>query len=286
MFLILLFLSLTFYSVVDSLDICAVGTFLAALFTSKGLKMNIYNKYTLTKEQNIALARRNVIESIYKSAKLEGIAVTFPQTEAIYNGVNVGTLKVDDVLIINNLKHAWQFLFESMEYPKVDYAYICEINRIVGANNLFLNSGFLRKENVNIGGTAWQPDIPQRYDVVDALDAIGNIENATERAIELMLYIMRTQVFLDGNKRTATLCANRVLIENGAGMLNIKVEDIAEFKEKLIRFYETNQKDEIKAFLFENAINGINISEPTPEEKAEQEANTKKFSSYSDGLSL
>ena len=101
-----------------------------------------------------------------------------------------------------------------------------------------------------------------------------------------MLYIMRTQVFLDGNKRTATLCANRVLIENGAGMLNIKVEDIAEFKEKLIHFYETNQKDEIKAFLFENAINGINISEPTPEEIAEQEANTKKFSSYSDSLSL
>ena len=101
-----------------------------------------------------------------------------------------------------------------------------------------------------------------------------------------MLYIMRTQVFLDGNKRTATLCANRVLIENGAGMLNIKVEDIAEFKEKLIHFYETNQKDEINAFLFENAINGINISEPTPEEKAEQEANKKKFSSYSDSLSL
>ena len=43
--------------------------------------MNIYNKYNLTKEQNIALARRNVIESIYKSAKLEGIAVTFPQTK-------------------------------------------------------------------------------------------------------------------------------------------------------------------------------------------------------------
>ena len=173
-----------------------------------------------------------------------------------------------------------------MEYPKVDYAYICEVNRIIGANNLFLNSGFVRKENVGIGGTSWQPDIPQRYDVVDALDTIGNIENATERAIELMLYIMRTQVFLDGNKRTATLCANRVLIENGAGMLNIRVEDIAEFKEKLIRFYETNHKDEIKAFLFENAINGINISEPTPEEVAEQEANTKKFSSYSDGLSL
>ena len=69
-------------------------------------------------------------------------------------------------------------------------------------------------------------------------------------------------------------------------MLNIRVEDIAEFKEKLIRFYETNQKDEIKAFLFENAINGINISEPTPEEKAEQEANKKKFASYSDSLSL
>lgn len=242
----------------------------------------IFNKFSLTKEQNIALAKRNIIDNIYKSAKLEGIAVTFPQTEAIFNGVNVANLKVDDIVVINNLKHAWQFLFDTMEYPKVDYPYICEMNRIVGAN-LYMNAGFLRKEPVQIGGTSWVPTIPQRPDVLDELSTIDNIKNATDKAIELMIYIMRRQVFFDGNKRTATLCANRILIENGAGLLNIKVEDIVEFKSKLIRYYETNKKDEIKDFLFEKAIDGVKIEEPTLEEKREQEENIKKFKAYSGG---
>jgi len=93
----------------------------------------------------------------------------------------------------------------------------------------------------------------------------------------------KSSFFFDGNKRTATLCANRILIENGAGLLNIKVEDIVEFKSKLIRYYETNKKDEIKDFLFEKALDGVKIEEPTLEEKREQEENIKKFKAYSGG---
>ena len=63
----------------------------------ENLKQKIYNKFSLSKDENIFLAKRNLIDNIYKSARLEGIAVTFPQTEAIFNGVNVSTLKVDDV---------------------------------------------------------------------------------------------------------------------------------------------------------------------------------------------
>lgn len=242
-------------------------------------KQKIYNKFSLSKDENIFLAKRNLIDNIYKSARLEGIAVTFPQTEAIFNGVNVSTLKVDELVAINNLKHAWQFIFDTMQYPKVDFAFVCEVNRIIGSG-LYNNAGFLRSVSVDIGGTSWKPNLPMKADIIDDINKINNTENATEKAIDLMLFIMRKQMFLDGNKRTAMICANRVLIENGAGLINVNVEHIEEFKTELIKYYETNEKDKIRDFLFEKCLNGIDIKEPSQEEIAEQEANTRMFQSY------
>ena len=245
----------------------------------------IYNKFSISKEENIFLAKRNLIDNIYKSARLEGIAVTFPQTEAVFNGVNVSSLSVGDVVAINNLKHAWQFVFDTMEYPQTDFAFVCEVNRIIGAG-LYNNAGFLRGMPVSIGGTTWRPDLPVKVDIINDISEINKAENATKKAIDLMLYIMRKQMFLDGNKRTAMICANRVLIENGAGLINIDVEQIEEFKTKLIGYYETNQKEEIQDFLFEKCLNGIQIKQPSQEEVMEQEANTKMFQSYLTGLKL
>lgn len=247
--------------------------------------IQIYDKFSLSKDNNIFLAKRNIIDNIYKSARLEGIAVTFSQTYAICNGANVANLSVDEVVAINNLKRAWQFIFDTMEYPKVDFAFICQINQIVGSG-LYNNAGFLRSIPVSIGGASWQPNLPIKPDIIDEINEIHNIENATHRAIDLMLYIMQKQMFLDGNKRTATLCANRILIENGAGLINIKVEDIDEFKIKLIKYYETNDKNEIREFLFENSINGIDIKDPSQEELIEQEKNKQIFKKYSSGLEL
>lgn len=243
----------------------------------------IYNKFSMSKEENIFLAKRNLIDNIYKSARLEGIAVTFPQTEAVFNGVNVSSLSVGDVVAINNLKHAWQFVFDTMEYPQTDFAFVCEVNRIIGAG-LYNNAGFLRGMPVSIGGTTWRPDLPVKADIINDIGEINKAENATKKAIDLMLYIMRKQMFLDGNKRTAMICANRVLIENGAGLINIDVEHIEEFKTKLIGYYETNQKEEIQDFLFEKCLNGIQIKQPSQEEVMEQKANTKMFQSYLAGL--
>lgn len=243
----------------------------------------IHNKFSMSKEENIFLAKRNLIDNIYKSARLEGIAVTFPQTEAVFNGVNVSSLSVGDVVAINNLKHAWQFVFDTMEYPQADFAFVCEVNRIISAG-LYNNAGFLRGMPVSIGGTTWRPDLPVKADIINDIGEINKAENATKKAIDLMLYIMRKQMFLDGNKRTAMICANRVLIENGAGLINIDVEHIEEFKTKLIGYYETNQKEEIQDFLFEKCLNGIQIKQPSQEEVMEQEANTKMFQSYLTGL--
>jgi len=87
-----------------------------------------------------------------------------------------------------------------------------------------------------------------------------NIESATERAIEYMLYGMRSQLFWDGNKRTSTICANKIMIENGAGIIKISDSDLVQFNSLLSEFYETNNKKEIKEFIYDNCIDGIKFN--------------------------
>ena len=61
-------------------------------------------KYNMTREQNIFVAKRNIVDYIYKSAKLEGLGVTYPDTETIYNGMSAPGVKVEDVIaeIVSN----------------------------------------------------------------------------------------------------------------------------------------------------------------------------------------
>ncbi len=75
-----------------------------------------------------------------------------------------------------------------------------------------------------------------------------------------MLYGMRSQLFWDGNKRTSTICANKIMIENGAGIIKISDSDLVQFNSLLSEFYETNNKKEIKEFIYDNCIDGIKFN--------------------------
>ena len=213
------------------------------------------NKYNMTIEQNIFVAKRNIVDYIWKSAHLEGIDITFPETQKIYEGGNVGRLRLDEILTINNLKHAWKFVLSTIE-QNVDFKYLCSINALVG-NNIIENAGNLRSGSVKIGGTDWKPDLPNKELYEKTIKEINNIENATERSIEIMSYTMRSQLFWDGNKRTAMLLANHEMIKNGAGIITIPVDIKDEFGEKLIKYYETNDLDELKQFIYDKCIDGI-----------------------------
>ena len=75
----------------------------------------------------------------------------------------------------------------------------------------------------------------------------------------MMLYLMRTQPFYDGNKRTAMIAANQIMIQNGKGIISIPIEQQVTFREMLIDFYETDDMCRIKNFLYNNCIDGINF---------------------------
>lgn len=218
--------------------------------------MEFKNKFNMTKEQNIFFAKRNIIDSIWKEASLEGLNVTFPDTQAIYEGVNVPTMAVRDIVVINNLKHCWQFMIDTIDYP-LTMAYINQVNQEVGSSGEVWNAGLLRTSPVNIGGTSWMPDIPDYEQISDDIKEILAIDPPTQRAMTMMLYLMRSQLYNDGNKRTAQLVANKIMIENGCGVLSIPKECIREFSEKLINFYETNEYDAIMQYIYDNCITGM-----------------------------
>ena len=213
------------------------------------------DKYNLTLEQNIFLAKRNLVDNIYANARMEGLNITFPETKTILEGVNVPNLKIDEIQCILNLRDAWKYLINNI-HADFNLDFISKINELV-ARNESIAWGVLRQGGVQITGTDYIPEIPDEEDVKKQINNILQIENATERAIEYMLYGMRSQLFWDGNKRTSTICANKIMIENGCGIIKVPDNKLKDFTVLLSEFYSTNSKEKIKQFLFDNCIDGI-----------------------------
>ena len=215
------------------------------------------DKYNMTQEQNIFLAKRNIVDSIYKSSHIEGIDITFPETQKIFDGGNVSKLRIDEIQTINNLKHAWLFVLNSIN-NKNDLNLLKSINSLVGSN-LVDNAGNKRNYNVSIGGTDYKPEIPDEKKVEKYInDTISDSSKTiTDRAITIMCYLMRTQFFNDGNKRTSMLFANKILIENGKGIISVPVDQDVEFGNKILEFYETNDNTKLKKFIYDDCLDGI-----------------------------
>lgn len=217
----------------------------------------ISDNFNMTQEENIFLAKRNIVDSIWKSANLEGIAITFSETQAIYEGINISRLRIDEIQTINNLKHAWQFLLSTITND-IDFNYISSIHSLIGSN-IIDSPGKLRKFEVSMSGTNWKTELPSLEKLNNLLNEIKTLNSSnTDKSITLMCKLMKMQTFNDGNKRTSMLIANHELIKNGNGIISISNENKIEFGEKLIRYYENeNVLDSLKEFICEKCLTGI-----------------------------
>ncbi len=213
----------------------------------------------MLREDNIFYAKRNLVDSIWKEARIEGIGITFPQTQEIVEGRSVAGLSIDDVMVVNNLKHAWQYVFETLDEP-LTLEWVRGLNLKIGEGGVVRYAGDLRTGTVTMGGTAWIPPMPDARKLAAAIDGLAQIEDATDRALSALALISRAQMFNDGNKRTAQLAANKILIESGAGILAIPEEHKMGFLERLVSFYETDDSAELKSFLRDTCLDCPNLS--------------------------
>lgn len=220
--------------------------------------MNFADKYKLTPEQSLFLAKKKWDENVYCGMKMENRAVTFPQTKTILNGVNVPNVKLDDIQAILNMRDAWKHLLNTINEP-VTFEYWCKLNEYI-ARNEALEWGKLRTGTVGISGTDYMPPIPQQEAVQQELADILNADvSATEKALNAFVWGARGQFFWDGNKRTSLTLANKILVEAGAGILTITDKHMEQFNVLLLDYYNTGESDTLKVFLYENAIQGISI---------------------------
>ncbi len=204
----------------------------------------------------IEMAKRMLVDSIWKSANIEGLGTTLPKTEAILANAPT-TTKTEEVLFVINMKRAWQFLLDNLEYNNC-IMLLREFDKIVG-ELLFSYAGEIRTIPVQIGGTSWEPEIPHTGIIMESINEIERIEDLELRALKYFCYIARTQMFIDGNKRVAQLMANKVLIEYNIGIFQIPIEKLEEFKGLLIDFYETGNDAKIIGFMKECCIRRIQV---------------------------
>ena len=216
------------------------------------------NKFHITKESNLLLTSNNLPLIIYNSARLEGINTTYPDTKTILEGINVPNLKLDEINCILNLRDAWNYTLSNID-EVVDLDFVCKINSFVSRNES-LEWGVLRTGKVGINGVDYIPEIPQKDIITKNIKEILKQGSITEKALNFMLYLMRSQIFWDGNKRTSMIIANKILISNGCGIITIKDEDIREFNTLLTEYYNTNNKNKIIKFLYEKCIFGMEIN--------------------------
>ena len=214
------------------------------------------NRFHMTLEQSLFLAKKKWDENVYCGMRMENRNITFPQTKTILQGVNVPSVQLDDIQAVLNMRDAWRFLLSSIGEP-LTFEYWCKLNEYI-ARNEALEWGKLRTGSVGISGTDYLPPVPVEAQVRAEFGAIMAANaSATEKALEAFAWGTRGQFFWEGNERTSMTLANKILVTAGAGILTITDKHMEQFNTLLLDYYDTGEKEALKDFLYENAIQGI-----------------------------
>ena len=205
---------------------------------------------SLNVQKNLDFARINMKSNIYDQAILEGVATTFPQTETVIDNGKVYGMTATDIQKILNLKHAWEFILDKdVLLSKTDFYVLTFIAKLVN-EGFYENGGKIRAVPVKIGGTSYVPPLPMESEIKENINAIVNQnKEVIDNAIDLCLYVMKTQIFNDGNKRASIIFANHYLISQGGGLIVVPEKEVPEFKNLLVKYYEGENEEVIKNFM-------------------------------------
>jgi prophage maintenance system killer protein len=219
--------------------------------------LSFKNKYSLSDRESRFLLKKSIVALIHSASRLENVNTTFPQTKTIVEGMSVSGVPMDDIQVILNLKNAYQYVLKLPHNSKFNLEIACKINSFISYNES-LEWGVLRTGNVGIHGVDFTPVVPSESEVRATIEEImnSNMPN-TYKALKYMYFAMRAQLFWDGNKRTAIVSANTIMMLNGIGVVNINEKQLEHWNSLLSVFYESNNDEKIIQWTYENCIHGI-----------------------------
>ena len=194
------------------------------------------------------------IDLSWKSSQIEGNTYTLLETERLLRESKTaeGKSKEEAVMLLNH-KDALSFVLDNPDYLKeLTVSHIEDIHQLL-TKDLSIDKG-LRRHRVGITGTNYHPldnEFQIREAMRDACKLINSKYNIFEKALLTLLLLSYIQPFLDGNKRTARITSNAILIANDYCPLSFRSIDSIDYKKAMLIFYEQNNLYAFKQIFME-----------------------------------
>jgi len=222
----------------------------AALFTDAEMQHLelLHRKYQdnishLSKAEYAKELERLAIDLSWKSSQIEGNTYSLLETERLLKEKETAAGKPkDDATMLLNHKEALNFI---IEHP--DYVAPLSIRGIEDIHSLLIKDlgvdRNIRQRRVGISGTNYKP-LDNEHQILEALEEMCNLinrkESAFEKALLALILLSYIQAFGDGNKRTARIVSNALLMAHGYCPISFRTVDSVEYKKAMLIFYEQN----------------------------------------------
>ena len=204
---------------------------------------------------------RLAIDLSWKSSQIEGNTYSLLETEKLLKEKETaaGKTKEEAIMLLNH-KEALDFLIANP-----DFLYPLNVSGIEDIHKILLKDldveKNLRKRRIGISGTNYRP-LDNEFQILEALNdtctLINNKENVFEKALMALVLISYIQPFMDGNKRTARIVSNAILMNKKYCPLSFRTVDSIDYKKAMLLFYEQNNISNFKNIFikqFEFAVN-------------------------------
>ena len=202
------------------------------------------------------LIDKYIVDYVYNAARIEGVNTKYLDTKLLVDEGIEPNLDSDKIIVLKNLKDAYKALKdEKFLSQTIDLNSLKSVNLIINGRGLVKEAGKIRVDSVYLTNCNYVPEIPDEYTINnDIIDIIEQDKDVLDIGIELYLYIMRSQPFIDGNKRTANVFANLYLMKHDSSLISVHANKKKQFLKLLTSFYETNDPDKMIDFIKNNGL--------------------------------
>jgi len=236
----------------DSFNLDLISDVLSGikLFTESEYQhlLTLQNKFKenitkLTESEYNKEVERLAIDLSWKSSQIEGNTYSLLETERLLKDKETANGKTkDEAIMLLNHKDALDFIIKNPSYiTPLTISKIEDIHSIL-VKDLGVNRN-IRKRRVGISGTNYRP-LDNEFQIKEALtdmcDLVNNCESVFEKALFLLVLLSYIQAFADGNKRTARIISNAILISNEYCPISFRTINSIEYKKAMLLFYEQN----------------------------------------------
>lgn len=203
-------------------------------------------------KSSIKFANANLISIIQEQLLTEGLNIDFNDIRLLIEDGIINNISIDNANKINNLKNAWNFILnKDVINAGLSFSLLSQINSLID-NGFSYNAGKLRRIPLHIEDCSYIPSIPFEEDLNKLFTDISKSkEKPFDKALNILVYLLRHFVFTNSNTNTALIFANYYLIKNGLGYFNILNIHKDELDEALFDLYQWYDTKKIKKLLVE-----------------------------------